>query len=332
MPVAVPNLHPGVVAPLVGPHRGAHGAGWNTHRATGFDENDGQPGARGFAEGLGFLEALIGALASGVVVDVDQLEELSVEGLGRFAGRAGVLHQIPGQCQQLGTPWIPGFIKHRIGQHIIQEDGLGHCCRPRKLLPGAQGQIQVLQKELVAEIPAIRLGHVFRQKAGGPFASSAMPIPGCLDEVRNRGTPTRPPEREHQENQTNHRHGGTLQQLHSPGQSTSHTTASPKLSPPAPNPGKDFPSTRKTFCWPDFQGGFHRQKSRGKPSIVKTGTRHGSDRSGCSSTEPLPHVDGCHNEGTGFQHRGPPHPVPALLQVPRPGRPITQGQPAPRCA
>jgi len=88
---------------------------------------------------------------------------------------------------------------------------------------------------------------VFHQETGGPFASSAMPIPGSLDEVRNRGRPTRPPEREHQENQTNHRHGGILQQLRSPGQSTTHTTTSPKPIFTGAKSGEGLPEHPKNF-------------------------------------------------------------------------------------
>ena len=199
-----------MVSPLIGPHRGSHGPGRNAHRSTGFDENDGQAGARRFAEGLGFLQALIGALASGVVVNVDQLEELSVESLGRFAGRMSVLHQVSRQGQQLGAPGVPGFVENRVRQYVIQKHGLGHLGGPGKFLSGPEGQIEILQQELVAEIRSVALGHVFSQKAGRTLTGSPVPILSQSDKVWDRGRPGRPPECKEHEHETNHTHGFTL--------------------------------------------------------------------------------------------------------------------------
>ena len=210
-----------MVAPLVSPHRGSHGPRRNTHRPTGFDENNGQAGARRFAEGLGFLQALIGALASGVVVNVDQLEELTIQGLGRFAGRMSVLHKVPRQGQQLGAPWVTRFVENRVRQNVIQKHRLGHLGGPGEFLSGPEGQIKILQQELVAEIRSVALGHVFGQKTGRILTGSSVPILSRSDKVWDRGRPGRPPECNEHGHETNHTHGFTLHQLSSPGQSTS---------------------------------------------------------------------------------------------------------------
>ncbi|MFM1943826.1 MAG: hypothetical protein RI897_2808 [Verrucomicrobiota bacterium] len=80
----VVDFDPGMVAAHIGPEGCADGAGGDTDGAAGIDEDDGEAGAGGFAGGLGFLEGLVGAFTAGVVVDLDLVEEVLVEGLGRF--------------------------------------------------------------------------------------------------------------------------------------------------------------------------------------------------------------------------------------------------------
>ena len=221
MPIPVPDLHPGVVAPLVGPHRGAHGAGRDAHRPASLDQDDGEPGAGGFAQSLGFLEALIGPLASGVVVDVHQLEELAVQRLRRLAGGTGVLHQVARHRHQLGPPRVPGLVEDRIRQHIVQEQGLGHLSGPGELLPRPEGQVEVLPQELIAELLPIGFGHVFGQEPGCRFAGGPVEFPGGSDELGDRRRQGGPPQREEQRQDTNRRHRATLHQLGGPGQRAS---------------------------------------------------------------------------------------------------------------
>ena len=247
MPVTVPDLHPGVVAPLVGPHRGAHGAGRDAHRAAGLDQDDGEPRAGGFSQGLGLLEALVGALASGVVVDVHELEELAVQGLGRLAGGAGVLHQVAGHRHQFRPPRVPGLVEDGIGQHVVQEQGLGHLLGPRELLPGPESQVEVLPQELVAQILPVGLGHVFSQEPGRGFARSPMEFLGRPEEFGDRRRHGGPPQREEQRQDTNRRHTATLQQLAGPGQRTSHGRGVSRRTDPQAGSRVVSPKARQNF-------------------------------------------------------------------------------------
>ena len=141
MPVAVPDLHPSVVAPAVSQQRSADGARRNPDRAAGVHQDDREPGASG-ATGLDrFTGALVRRFAAGVVVDVDQLEKLAVENLRGFACRLRVLHEWSSSFKEIRPPGLPGFIEDGVGQHVVEEDFLGDLIRPRELGAGIEREV-----------------------------------------------------------------------------------------------------------------------------------------------------------------------------------------------
>ena len=187
VPVAVPDFDPSVVAAAVGPHRGANGAGGDADSAADIGEDDRKPGAGGHALLDGLLGALVGALALGVVVGVDELEELLVEDLGGLGGGGGVLDQRRGFREEIGAPGVARFVEDGVGEDVVEKDVFGHLLGPGEGFAGLQGEVEVLGEELGAEGFLVVLGHVLDEKTGGLFAEGTVFFLGSGDEVISRG-------------------------------------------------------------------------------------------------------------------------------------------------
>ena len=89
--------------------------------AAGIDQQDRQAGAGGHALFDGFAGALVGRAPLGVVVHVDQIEELAIQGLSCFGGGGAVGHQWCAAFQEVGPPGFAAFIEDGIRQDIIEE-------------------------------------------------------------------------------------------------------------------------------------------------------------------------------------------------------------------
>ena len=70
--------------------------------------------------------------AFGVVVHVDQIEELAIQGLSGFGGGGAVGHQWCAAFQEVGPPRFAAFIEDGIRQDIIEEALLGNLFGPHK--------------------------------------------------------------------------------------------------------------------------------------------------------------------------------------------------------
>ena len=87
----------------------------------GIDEQNGQASAGGHALFNGFAGALVGGAAFGVVVHVDQIEELAIQGLRGFGGGGAVGHQWCAAFQEIGPPGFASFIEDGVRQDIIEK-------------------------------------------------------------------------------------------------------------------------------------------------------------------------------------------------------------------
>ena len=146
-PLAIVDFHPSVVAPLVVPIGHARGPSWHADTAAGIDQQNGQASAGGHALFDGFAGALVGGAAFGVVVHVDQIEELAIQGLRGFGGGGAVGHQWRAALEQIGPPRFTAFIEDGVRQDIIEEALLGNLFGPPKGGSSLHREIKIFDEQ-----------------------------------------------------------------------------------------------------------------------------------------------------------------------------------------
>src|SRR5262249_53327903 len=106
MPIAIPVFGPGMIAFLLGPLGNAGDAGGNADRAAGINEDDREAGAGCFALLDGFGGTLIVAFASGVVVNVDAFEQITIQNLSCFACGFAIANNFARTVIEVAPPFI----------------------------------------------------------------------------------------------------------------------------------------------------------------------------------------------------------------------------------
>ena len=96
-------------------------------------------------------------------MNLDQIEEVSIDHLGRLGRRLAILHQWFALSVEIRTPGFSGFIQRGIREDVVEEDLFRDFLGPRKFLSGLEGQRDVLHQEISAEASEI-LGRHPRNK------------------------------------------------------------------------------------------------------------------------------------------------------------------------
>ena len=171
--MAIVNFHPSVVAPLVVPIGHARGPSWHPDTAAGIDQQDRQAGAGGHALFDGFAGALVGRAPLGVVVHVDEIEELPIQGLSGFGGGGAVGHQWCAAFQEVGPPRFAAFIEDGIRQDIIEEALLGNLFGPHKVGSCLHRKIKIFDEQFCGQFLVVAW-RMFLQERSRSAAQSTM--------------------------------------------------------------------------------------------------------------------------------------------------------------
>src|SRR5690606_381593 len=131
------------------------------------------------------LRALVRAFPAGVVVDVDDIEDLAVQRLCCLRSRLRLLYDGCRLLEEEGTPKVARLVEHGVGQYVVEEDLLGHFFRPRKLLAGFQREAEVLTEKFRRQRLAVLLGHMLGEEACRLFAEGSVLRFGGGDEIVN---------------------------------------------------------------------------------------------------------------------------------------------------
>src|SRR5690606_28696676 len=91
------------------------------------------------------------------------------------------------------APRIARFVEHGVGQHVVQEELLGHRGGPRELRACREGEVEVRLQESEREL-AVFLGHVLDEETRRALAGVAVGAASLRNErlervrVRSRAT------------------------------------------------------------------------------------------------------------------------------------------------
>ena len=176
-----------MIAAIVRPQRRSSDARCDTHRATGIDENDRQAGAGRPALLDGLSRTLVGPLAAGVVVDVDEVKDLAVERLRRLGGGRCLGHDVAAFLVKVRPPTLARLVEAGVRQHIVEKQLLGQPGAPRELLARLHRQVEVLGEKLAIERREVARRHALDEELGGTLAKVAVCFFGCGNECLELG-------------------------------------------------------------------------------------------------------------------------------------------------
>src|SRR5262249_17832809 len=89
-------------------------------------------GAGRFVLLYGFLWALVIALASEVVVNVEALEQVAVQGLCCLGRVGATTDDFGSQLVKIRPPWVARLVQRSVGQTVVYEHSLGKVACPRE--------------------------------------------------------------------------------------------------------------------------------------------------------------------------------------------------------